>query len=687
MSQILYTDFEFNQITEPKLNMVSSVTYDPVSKKVFKWWLHNDPAEVKKLCAYIKKFNTVVGFSCVAEARSFLSMNLLPLSFEWIDLFFEYRCLTNHNDALQWGDQLVDGKVRKVHKPRPKWQREEGEVAKSFRATHSLAEATYKLTGKIRDTEHKTKMRNLIISNPKSFSKEEREAILNYNAEDVLVLEEMYNKTIELFLTMDKALTREEYLTEAKSRGRYAALTAIMEQKGYPIDVEKTRNFSKQVGSIIYDCQRDINNLFPDIVPFKWNKKEGRFSWDQSRTREWIKTLDEKIVSNWILTDGGKKKIKELSLSLEAWQKFFDYKHDYPTDNFGAQIVRYLKLKQTLFGFVPTTNKDKKTFWDSVGSDGRVRPYLNPFGSQSSRSQPGSTGFMFLKPAWMRALVVPAKGYAMAGVDYGSQEFFISALLSGDQGMIDSYLSGDVYLAFAKLAGMVPPDGTKDKYKKERDLCKATVLGISYLMSKYGLAIKLTNDTGEEWSEDEAQDMIDIFYDAYPILKDFQDWIVEVYQDQGCWKLPCGWYLWGDNENFRSVSNCPVQGFGASVMRKAVDLATQRGLYVPFTLHDAVYIEYKVGEEHKIKILHDCMREAFRYYVEENYPEDRQKFGDIADKIKLDPFAWSLDYEKDSEIVVEDLTIPASNIYIDERSINDYLLFSKYFEDNVGDIL
>lgn len=662
--KLVYADFEFNDITNSPLNLVSCVTEDN-SGLIRKWWLHKDKNKYKELADYLKTFELIIAYSAIAEARSFIALGLEPLKWQWVDLFLEYRMVTNHNDGLQWGNQLVDGKVKPTNKPRPKWQRTEEDTASGFRATHSLAEATYKLTGVIRDTEHKTKMRDLIISSPALFTPEEQEAILEYGVDDVKDLKNIWAAIKKELAELLPEKELKLYEKEAKWRGRYSAHTAIMEDGGYCLDYEKTKNFSSQVANIIHDCQRDINSLFPSIKPFKWNKAEQRFSWDQKATKDWIKKFhDDK---DWLKTKGS-----DLSLSLDAFQRFFDYRHDYPRNNFGAQIVRYLKLKQSLNGFTKSADKEKRTFWSSVGRDHRVRPYLNIYGAQSSRTQPGSTGFMFLKPAWMRALVQPASGKFMAGIDYGSQEFFIAALLSEDAGMIQSYLSGDVYLAFGKLAGMIPKEGTKSTHKKERDLCKATVLGISFLMSKFGLALKLSADTGEEWTEDQAQEMIDIFYESYPELKDFQEDLISYYQQIGYIKLQDGWYMFGDNDNFRSVTNVPIQGMGAVIMRKAVDLAVAKGLYIPFTLHDAIYIEGNVGDEWQIKVLAECMRDAFAFYFEGKYHE-------IAKKITLDPFAWSPDYKADSEMVVDGYKFDVSNLYVDSRSIEDYNAFSKYF--------
>jgi hypothetical protein len=200
-------------------------------------------------------------------------------------------------------------------------------------------------------------------------------------------------------------------------------------------------------------------------------------------------------------------------------------------------------------------------------------------------------------------------------------------------------------------------------------------------MTKYGLAIKLTNDSGKEWSEDDAQDQIDLFYDAFPELKEAQEELQSEYGNgQDFIKLPCGWYMWGDNENIRSVVNVPIQGTGASIMRKAVDLNHARGgAPIAFTLHDALYIEGDVGDEGKIEILRDAMRDAFAFY----FP----KFKKEAMKIKLDPFAWSPDYEKDSELDLNGWIVPTSNIYIDERAQADYDKFAQYFEDPIEDAI
>jgi hypothetical protein len=113
-------------------------------------------------------------------------------------------------------------------------------------------------------------------------------------------------------------------------------------------------------------------------------------------------------------------------------------------------------------------------------------------------------------------------------------------------------------------------------------------------------------------------------------------------------------------------------------MRKAVDLAVERGCKISFTLHDAIYIEYNIGDEEKILILRDAMRDAFVYYFEDELKED-------AAAIRLDPKAWG--YPEDKKIVVGDMEIKATKIHIDSRAKRDYDAFSKYFETPYTELL
>lgn len=201
-------------------------------------------------------------------------------------------------------------------------------------------------------------------------------------------------------------------------------------------------------------------------------------------------------------------------------------------------------------------------------------------------------------------------------------------------------------------------------------------------MTAVGLSAKLTMDTGRVVTQDEAQELIDLFYSSYP---DFAEWqetkLCEYFDDKTPVKLQCGWYMWSDKDrqDFRSVANCPLQGLGASIMRKAVKFCDDNGLKVILTLHDAIYIEYDAFDFEKIDLLYKSMFEGFTHYF-----DDKKS----ASLIGLDGFTWSPDYETDGEIITpEGRKIYCSDIYVDDRAEAEFEQFKKYFEDRVENYL
>jgi hypothetical protein len=108
-----------------------------------------------------------------------------------------------------------------------------------------------------------------------------------------------------------------------------------------------------------------------------------------------------------------------------------------------------------------------------VGDDGRNRALLSAFRSITGRNQPSNTEYIFGPSVWLRGLIKPPLGYAVAYIDYSAQEVGIAAALSGDENMIADYRSGDPYLAFGIGAGLLPVGATKDSHGIERDAIKS----------------------------------------------------------------------------------------------------------------------------------------------------------------------------------------------------------------------
>ena len=68
----------------------------------------------------------------------------------------------------------------------------------------------------------------------------------------------------------------------------------------------------------------------------------------------------------------------------------------------------------------------------AVGPDGRNRALLSAFRSRTGRNQPSNSTFIFGPAVWLRGLIKPEPGNALAYIDWSQQEFGIAAALSGD---------------------------------------------------------------------------------------------------------------------------------------------------------------------------------------------------------------------------------------------------------------
>jgi len=263
----------------------------------------------------------------------------------------------------------------------------------------------------------------------------------------------------------------------------------------------------------------------------------------------------------------------------------------------------------------------------------------------------------------------------MGSIDYKAQEFFIRAIVSKDQNMIDAYLSGDAYMWTAINDGFAPAGATKKSHPFERGVFKEVALSLQYGMTKVGLAISLSNKLGRYFSEADAEGYINRYYALYPDNYYYTKEVIFDYKSDGYIKLSDGWYMFGDNRNDRSVVNCPGQGLGAASMRRSDVLAYKAGLKVPYTLHDALYIQGKHGEHFTdLRTLGVCMVQGF---VEQfTDPEDRI----LASKIMLDGDLWGPEFPAKTSYT-DELGFPTKiqNIYVDERAADEYEKFNKYF--------
>ncbi len=393
----------------------------------------------------------------------------------------------------------------------------------------------------------KEAMRQLAIRGG-PFTDGEREALLAYCAEDVAALARLL-----------PAMMPRIDLPRALLRGRYAWAAAAMEHRGIPLDVPTFEHLKSRWPAIQSQLVAEVDQHYHVYVGTTF--KRDRFA----------RYLSQRGIP-WPMKETG-----ELELSEDV---FRSQAKAHPA------VAQLRELRSSL--------GQMRLFSElAIGPDGRNRTSIAPFRARTGRNQPSNAKFIFGPSRWLRSLIRPEPGMAVAYLDFISQEIAVGAALSGDAAMLEAYSSGDFYLSFAKQAGAVPADATKATHGEARSLFKAAALAVMYGMGPESLAQKIGKPTAT------AAELLTLHRRTYPAFWKWSQAAVDRATLMGRIQTVFGWPLRiGPSTdpirpaaNPRALSNFPVQGNAAEMLRLACCLLVERGIRLCAPVHDAVMVE------------------------------------------------------------------------------------------------
>lgn len=415
-------------------------------------------------------------------------------------------------------------------------------------------------------TDEKHEMRDLVLRGG-PWSSAERRAILDYCRSDVDPLGALLERMLPGIVASPRGWGR------ALLRGRYMAAVARMEHDGIPIDVEMLRLFRQGWPHVKESLVREVDQHYGVYIGTTF--KAGLFdAWLAQRGIPWPTTPTGR-----------------LSLSDQA---FKDQARAYPE-------VEPLRQLRKSMGELRLEKLE-------VGADGRNRCLLGPFGASTSRNTPSASKFAFGPSSWLRGLIRPESGRALAYVDYSSQEVAIAAALSGDPALLDAVATGDPYLAFAVRARLAPRNATRDTHGAIRDRCKACVLGVNYGMGAATLALRIGGNRLD------AENLLRLLARTFPVFTRWSEDTADAAELTGRMVTVFGWplHVTGTTRATR-LRNYPMQANGAEMLRLAACLATEAGVMVDAPVHDALLIEAAdVDISEAVALTQAAMAEASR---------------------------------------------------------------------------
>ncbi len=280
-----------------------------------------------------------------------------------------------------------------------------------------------------------------------------------------------------------------------------------------------------------------------------------------------------------------------------------------------------VKLKNTYIDALPkevneTTKRIHTTYMQTVAATGRLsstNPNLQNIPIRTERGK-----------QVRKAFVRRDKNYTLVAADYSQIELRLIAEMSGEETMKQSFLNDeDIHKATAAKVFNVP---LEEVTKEQRSQAKTVNFGIIYGVSAFGLS-EQTN-----LSRKEAKELIEAYYETYPILKEYISKQVNLAREQGYVETLLGRRRYLKNINSqnsfvrsgdeRNAVNAPIQGTAADVIKIAMiniqNILDKKNYKTKMLLqvHDELVFDMHKDEMQELKpIIKQEMENAFKLSV------------------------------------------------------------------------
>ena len=331
------------------------------------------------------------------------------------------------------------------------------------------------------------------------------------------------------------------------------AVLAVIERTGAAIDADRLAQLGRETGTAVDALRAQIVELAGEDFNVDSPKQLGHILF------EVIGLTPKKKNQRGYSTDASV--LKELAKE-----------HELP-----GLVLRYRELA-----------KIKSTYIDALprlrGEDGRVHTTFNETVTTTGRLSSSDPNLQNIPVRTdfgrqIRACFVPlAEGEVFLSADYSQIELRLLAHLSGDEGLIEAFCSGEDF--HAKTASRVFGLPVEEVTPELRSRAKAVNFGIVYGQQAFGLAQSLDIPFGE------AKEMIDRYFEAYPGVRTYLDETVAQAKRDGFAITMFGRKrhipeLRASNANTRAFGertamNHPMQGSAADIIKLAMTEVDRR---------------------------------------------------------------------------------------------------------------
>jgi len=176
-------------------------------------------------------------------------------------------------------------------------------------------------------------------------------------------------------------------------------------------------------------------------------------------------------------------------------------------------------------------SKIKNTYLDKIipqlDQDSRLRTGFNLHTTTSGRlSSSGKLNMQQLprdNPI-VKGCIKAAPGHKIVAMDLTTAEVYVAAVLANDKALMDVFRAGgNFHSQIAKKVFKLPCDASEVAalYSMQRQAAKAVTFGIMYGAGANKISEQVTKDSGKPFSRNDAQEVIDDYFEEFHKLKEW----------------------------------------------------------------------------------------------------------------------------------------------------------------------
>ncbi len=362
-----------------------------------------------------------------------------------------------------------------------------------------------------------------------------------------------------------------------------------IERTGVLIDAAMLRRQSHEIGRRLHDIEQDAYRAAGQPFNLGSPKQLQEILYDKMELPVLAKTPKGQPST-------AENVLQDLALDYELPRLILDYRslsklQSTYTDRLPEQIN-------------PHTGRVHTSYHQAVAATGRLSSSDPNLQNIPVRTEEGRR---------IRQAFIAPEGHRLLAADYSQIELRIMAHLSGDEGLLKAFASGqDIHTATASEVFGMPLDAVT---KEQRRAAKAINFGLIYGMSAFGLGRQLGIPLND------AREYVDRYFHRYPGVRDYMDQTRQRAKEQGYVSTLYGRRLYvpdisSSNPNRRGAAeriaiNAPMQGTAADIIKRAmlaIDAwlqAKPRGARMIMQVHDELVFEVAKSE---VATLTDAVR-------------------------------------------------------------------------------